>query len=118
MPINIPPRTPICGACGCSLVRLGIAQDEAVSHHHNGRQYLFCCQGCVDVFAAASERLLQEYERRVHQIAVCPTCLGEIPLESTVELEYKGDVFGFCRCPHCQQSFERDPERLISRLLW
>jgi YHS domain-containing protein len=118
MPINTPPRTPICAACGCSLVRLGIGKDKVVAHRYNGPEYLFCCQGCVDVFAADSRRLLQEYERRIDQIAICPACLGETPLASTVELEYKGHVFSFCRCPHCKQSFGRDPERLLNRLLW
>jgi YHS domain-containing protein len=118
MPINASPRTPICPACGCSLVRLSVGKDEAVAHRYNEREYLFCCQGCVDVFAAEPEKLRQEYERRVSQIVVCPACLGEITLESTVELKYKGDVFGFCRCPHCKQSFERDPGRLVKRLLW
>jgi YHS domain-containing protein len=116
MPINTPPRTPICAACGCSLVRLHVGKEEAVVRHYNGREYFFCCQGCVDVFATDSKKLLQEYERRIDEIAVCPGCLGEIPLESIVELEYKGDVFGFCRCPHCKRSFERDPERLLNRL--
>ena len=118
MPINTPLRTPICATCGCSIVRLRIDKEEAVAHCYDGGEYLFCCQGCVDVFAANSKRLLQEYERRIHQIVVCPACLGEIPLEATVELEYKGNVFGFCRCPHCKHSFERDPDRLVGRLLW
>lgn len=99
-------------------MRLGVGKDKAVAHGHNGSEYLFCCQGCVDVFAADSERLLQEYQRRVDQIAVCPACLGEIPLGSTVAVEHRGDVFGFCRCPHCKLSFERDPDRLVKRLLW
>ena len=47
MPINTPPRTPICAACGCSLVRLGIGKDKVVAHRYNGPEYLFCCQGCV-----------------------------------------------------------------------
>lgn len=118
LPINTPRKTPICAACGCSLVRLGISEDEAVPHSHNGKELLFCCQACVEVFAADSERLLQEYERRMDQVAICPGCLGEIPIGSTVEVEHEGNVFGFCRCPHCKQSFDRDPDRFMKRVFW
>jgi YHS domain-containing protein len=118
MLINTPPKTPICATCGCSLVRLGVGKDKAAAYRYAGAEHIFCCQACVDVFIADSERLFREYERRVEQIAVCTACLGEIPLEFTVEVEHKGNVFGFCRCPHCRQSFERDPDRLVNRLLW
>lgn len=116
MPINTPRKTPICAACGCSLARLGISKDRAVRHSHNGEAYLFCCQGCREVFSVDSERLLREYEQRKDGVAICPGCLGEIPLSSTVEVEHEGEVFGFCRCPHCKQSFEHDPDRSIRRL--
>ena len=66
--------TPICPACGCSLVRLGISKNEA------------------------------------------PVCLGEKPVESTVELEHDGTTLHFCRCPHCTEAFERNPEHYLTRL--
>lgn len=118
MPINTPKNTPVCAACGCSLVRLKIGKDEAVAHRHGDEEYLFCCQGCVDVFAADPEKLLREYEQAMDNIAVCPACLGEKPLESTVEVEHDGEILAFCRCPHCKEAFDKDPERLLSRLVW
>ena len=74
-------QTLICPSCGCSLVRLGITKDKAVSYHHNGEEHRFCCQGCVEVFVTDPE----EYLREVSTRAVCPVCLAEKPRESTVE---------------------------------
>jgi YHS domain-containing protein len=116
--INTPRRTPICAACGCSLVRLGVGKDEAVPYGHNGKEYRFCCRGCVEVFAGDSERLLHQYERRMDEVVICPGCLGEIPIRSAVEVQHGGEVFGFCRCPHCKQAFERNPEHFMRRLFW
>lgn len=43
-------KTLICPTCGCSLVRLGISKNKSVAQHHDGEEYRFCCQGCIDVF--------------------------------------------------------------------
>lgn len=105
-------KTPICPTCGCSLVRLGIGKDEAVAYQHNGQEHRFCCEGCLDVFLTDPEKYLRE----VSNVAVCPVCLGEKPLESTVELEHAGTTLHFCRCPHCREAFEKNPERFLDRL--
>ena len=47
-------ETLICPTCGCSLVRLGISKEKATKHRYGGEEYLFCCKGCADVFAAES----------------------------------------------------------------
>ena len=104
--------TPICPACGCSLVRLGISKNEAVSYQHNGQEHRFCCEGCLEVFVTDPEKYLRE----VSTVAVCPVCLGEKPVESTVELEHDGTTLHFCRCPHCTEAFERNPEHYLTRL--
>ena len=105
-------KTPICPTCGCSLVRLGIAKDEAVSYLHNGEEHRFCCEGCVDVSVANPDKYLQE----VSNLAVCPVCLAEKMLESTVELAHAGTTLHFCRCPHCADEFEKNPEHYMKRL--
>ena len=66
-------ETLICPTCGCSLVRLGISKDQATPYSHEGKEYFFCCQGCVDVFAADPEKRLEETK----DLIVCPTCLAE-----------------------------------------
>ena len=105
-------QTPICPPCGCSLVRLGISTGEAVSYQHNGEEYRFCCEGCVEVFVTDPEKYLRE----VDNIAVCPVCLGEKPLETTVELEHAGTTLHFCRCPHCTEEFAKNPDHYMNRL--
>jgi len=52
--------TPICPTCNCSLVRLKISRDKAVSSHYDGEKYYFCCQGCADIFDTDPQKYLQE----------------------------------------------------------
>jgi YHS domain-containing protein len=105
-------KTPICPTCGCALVRLGISKDEADSYYYNGEEYLFCCDGCVQVFVNDPEKYLRE----ASNFTVCPVCLGEKRFESTVELKHAGTTLHFCRCPHCTEAFEKNPEHYINRL--
>ena len=46
--------------CGCSLVKLGVSNDQAVPHSYNGKEYRFCCQACIDVFQTDP----QKYSKR------------------------------------------------------
>jgi YHS domain-containing protein len=105
-------QTSICPTCGCSLVRLGIGREEAVSYQHSGGEYRFCCEGCVEVFVTDPEK----YVREVSNLAVCPVCLAEKPIESTIALEHDGTRLRLCRCPHCAEAFERNPEHYLERL--
>jgi len=105
-------KTPICPTCSCSLVRLGVGKDAAVAYCYNGEDYLFCCRGCVDIFITDPEKYLAE----IKGLAVCPTCLGEKPLERTIRMEHDAVVLHFCRCPHCLKEFAKNPEYYINRL--
>lgn len=105
-------RTPICPACGCSLVRLGLNDEDAARYRYAGVEHRFCCQGCVDVFTMDPERYLEE----IRDLIVCPSCLAEKPLASTVSFEHEGRVIHFCRCPHCLETFKKNPQRLLRRL--
>ena len=105
-------ETLICPACGCSLVRLGISKDKATTHRHEGNEYFFCCQGCVDVFAADPEKRLEETK----DLIVCPACLAEKPPQSVVSVEHAGKEIFFCRCPYCQEVFRKDPDYYMTRL--
>lgn len=105
-------QTPICPACGCSLVRLGLTDQDAIRHRYADVDYRFCCQGCVDVFITDPQKYLEE----VRDVIVCPSCLAEKRLASTVSFEHEGGVIHFCRCPHCLENFKKDPQRLLRRL--
>lgn len=101
----------ICPTCGCSLVRLGHAND-AIKYSHGGRDYFFCCQGCVDLFAADPQKHLEETK----DLIVCPTCLAEKLPESTVSLEHDGQEIHFCRCPFCMDEFKKNSDYYLRRL--
>ena len=104
--------SPICPACGCSLVRLGISRSEAARYEHRGEELMFCCQGCVDVFREDPDAHLQE----IADWIVCPACLAEKPKGLTVSIVHQGQEVHFCRCPHCVEEFRRRPDELLERL--
>ena len=105
-------KTLICPTCGCSLVRLGIERDKATIGRINGTEYLFCCQGCADLFQRDSQKYLKETQ----DLIVCPTCLAEKPRQSAVKMETSGQNVYFCRCPYCMEVFQKDPEYYAKRL--
>ncbi len=104
-------KTPICRTCGCSLVRLGISKDKAVPYSHDGEEFLFCCQGCSDLFTTDPETYLKE----TRDLIVCPTCLAEKPLQSAVSVEIAGEHVHFCRCPYCVEVFQKNPDFYMKR---
>lgn len=105
-------KTLICRTCGCSLVRLGISKDNSVTHLHNGEEYCFCCQGCVDLFITDPGAYLQE----TNDLIVCPTCLAEKPLNWAVKMKIHQQEVYFCRCPYCAEVFQKNPDFYIKRL--
>ncbi len=107
-------ETPICPACGCSLVRLGINQKQAVPYRYQEKHYWFCCQGCLGIFKTNPEQLLKE----TSQLVVCPVCLAEKLINNTVEHLINGTPLHFCRCPHCLDVFNQDQDYFIKRLAW
>ncbi len=102
----------ICPTCGCSLVRLGVAKDQAAVYNHNSKEYHFCCQACVDLFTPDPQKYLQES----NDLIVCPTCLAEKPRQSAVKLKIAEQDVYFCRCPHCAELFRKDPDFYMKRL--
>lgn len=105
-------KTPICATCGCSLVRLGIKVEDAVACRYKGKEYKFCCKGCVDLFLANPESLLAETK----DLEVCPACLAEKPRRSAVKQTFDGLDLYFCRCPACVTLFRKKPEYYLQRL--
>ena len=58
----------------------------------------------------------QKYLDEIEEFIVCPSCLAEKPKEFAVKLEIGGQEVHFCRCPHCHESFKKDPDFYIGRL--
>ena len=104
-------KTLICSTCGCSLVRLGISNEDAVVHRHEGIDHKFCCQLCLDLFITDPPRFLEETKDMI----VCPTCLAEKILDRSVGLSWNGQDVRFCRCPYCPEEFQKNPEHYIDR---
>jgi YHS domain-containing protein len=106
-------RSAICRTCGCSFVRLGVRRESAVHHAYEGRELHFCCEGCLDRFLVDPDHYLD----RSRDIVICPSCLGEKPVDVAVRVERDGTTLHFCGCPHCEDVFDRDPDGLTRRLL-
>ncbi len=105
-------QTRMCRTCGCSLVRLGVSKEQAVTYHYNHEAYCFCCQGCVDLFITDPQTYLQE----TYDLIVCPTCLAEKPLKWAVKITIGEQDVYLCRCPYCATLFQQDPEYSMKRL--
>lgn len=102
----------ICPYCSCSLARLGITREAATAFTHRGEELLFYCQGCLQGFYEDPERYLAE----IRELIVCPSCLAEKPRALAVAVEHGEEQVYFCRCPHCAERFEKEPEQLLARL--
>lgn len=102
----------LCPTCGCSLVRLGIRRADATREIHEGHEFLFCCQGCAELFREEPQRYVSE----VSDWIVCPACLAEKPKALTVTVTHDGQAVHFCRCPCCVDAFKEDPEKVLRRL--
>lgn len=107
-------RSVLCATCGCSLVRLGISREQASHLTHNGVDHHFCCDGCAERFPSDPDR----YVAQIQDVVVCPGCLGEKPEAVTVSIEHSGTTVNFCGCPHCEEAFDKDSDRLLARLDW
>ena len=105
-------RTKICPTCGCSLVRLGITDQQSAQLTFQDVQYFFCCQGCKDSFLKDPEPFVKE----VADMHVCPVCLAEKPTAYTVSLNHEGQQIHFCRCIFCMETFKKDPDYYLARL--
>jgi YHS domain-containing protein len=49
-------------------------------------------------------------------LIVCPSCLAEKARGLAVAIEHAGEPVYFCRCPHCVERFEKEPEPLLAQL--
>lgn len=93
----------ICPTCGCSLVRLGITDEQAVEAAYNEIVYFFCCQGCADIFQKQPERFVEE----VRDIHVCPACLADKPTAYTVPYCTTGRKFVSVAAPIAQRFLQK-----------
>ncbi len=93
-------------------MRLGVSKEKAVSYSYSGEELLFCCKGCIELFTAEPKKYLKEMK----DLIVCPTCLAEKPLRQAMTVKIAGEKVYFCRCPHCVEVFQKDPDFYAERL--
>ncbi len=105
-------KTLICPTCGCSLVRLGVVDKNAITRSYNNKKYSFCCDGCAVIFDSNPETIINDTK----DLVVCPSCLAEKPIDQTVALNYYGETIYFCKCPYCMTVFKENSEYYIKRL--
>ncbi len=105
-------KTLICSTCGCSLARLGVSNEKAVTGSYDGKEYHFCCQPCADRFATDPKKYLRE----TSDLIVCPTCLAEKPLQWADKVKIGGQEVHFCRCPSDVEVYQKAPDFYIKRL--
>ena len=109
---KIEEKTKICTTCGCSLVRLGISEQQVVSFQFKSVLLFYCCQGCLTLFQQNPDMYLEE----TSDIVVCPTCLSEKPIASTVAILIEDQKLNFCRCPYCLDTFNKNRQYYVDRL--
>lgn len=95
------PNDPVCG--------MVVGDDSKHRHHHNGEEYLFCSQGCLDKFIAHPEHYLMPHQgESKQQQDVSPdnaphsegASLYTCPMHPEVVQDHPGS------CPKCGMALE------------
>jgi Cu+-exporting ATPase len=94
---------PVCG--------MTVAPDTRLRHVHAGTEYLFCCNGCLEKFAADPEHYLQSPEQMTEELHD-PVCGMTVTPQSEHHHAYQGRDYHFC-CNGCREKFAADPERYL-----
>ncbi|MGB9695937.1 MAG: YHS domain-containing protein [Ignavibacteria bacterium] len=71
-----------------------------------GKEYEFCCEGCVKKFKAEPMKYIKE---ELH----CPV-MGEVAKQDVFTV-VDGVKYYFC-CPKCIKKFESDPQKYLEKL--
>jgi len=102
----------LCPTCGYSLLRMNIDPNKAPKTIHQGNEFTFCCEECVQPFLDSPKSYLAE----IQDMVICPTCLCEKRKHHTICITYQGEPVYVCRCPNCIAEFTRCPEPYIKRM--
>ncbi|HEX2787602.1 MAG TPA: YHS domain-containing protein [Ignavibacteria bacterium] len=71
-----------------------------------GKEYLFCCEGCVGEFKAASIKY-------TNGVATCPIC-NEDDAKESITTSHDGTTYYFCN-NKCKEKFNKDPEKILNK---
>ncbi len=113
----------------------GMTVNPATAKHkleHAGKDFYFCCGGCLEKFRAAPEKFLDPQPRAAGAGLVTlgmgkpaksadsmhavkdPVCGMDVdPAAAAHKLEHEGKTFYFCSA-HCLDKFRQDPARFLT----
>jgi len=92
--------------CPVSGEKIDGSEGESVKLIYLGKEYTFCCAGCVKKFKAEPVTYIKEELK-------CPV-MGE-PIDKTVSTTVDGVKYYFC-CANCIAKFEKDPKKYLDKL--
>jgi YHS domain-containing protein len=91
--------------CVVTGEKLDGSEGEPVKLTYLGKEYLFCCNGCVKKFKA-------EPINYIKGEVLCPV-MGE-PVDKNVSTVYEGVKYYFC-CNPCVKKFEKEPQKYLNK---
>jgi YHS domain-containing protein len=81
-----------------------IEEGKGIKLMYLGKEYAFCCEGCVGEFKAASIKYTDGK-------ATCPICNHDDGNES-ITSSHEGITYYFC-AKGCKEKFEKNPEKVL-----
>lgn len=91
--------------CPVSGEKIDGSEGESVKFTYLGKEYTFCCSGCVKKFKA-------EPINYIKGEVLCPV-MGE-PVDKNVSTVYEGVKYYFC-CNPCVKKFEKEPAKYLNK---
>jgi YHS domain-containing protein len=92
--------------CPVSGETIDGTEGEPVKFTYLGKEYTFCCAGCLKKFKAEPIAYIKEEVK-------CPV-MGE-PIDKNVSATVDGVKYYFC-CSGCISKFEKDPKKYLDKL--
>jgi len=92
--------------CPVSGETIDGTEGEPVKFTYLGKEYTFCCAGCLKKFKAEPITYIKEEVK-------CPV-MGE-PIDKNVSATVDGVKYYFC-CSGCISKFEKDPKKYLDKL--
>ena len=95
--------------------------NKEVYADQDGKRVYFCCQDCVKEFKADPAKVMQKLKEEGVTLADAPMTMQSVcpvsgkPIDKAQYVDYKGERVYFC-CPHCPDSFKKDPEAMIKKM--
>lgn len=90
--------------CPVTGEKVNGSEGEPVKLTYLGKEYQFCCSGCLKKFKAEPMNYIKEEIK-------CPV-MGE-PADKNISSVYNGVKYYFC-CSSCVKKFEKEPEKYLN----